>query len=57
MPSDMLTVELEPGSTQTFYIKVDSAPSKIKIAYSLTSEDASPIDFKVNNHLNIINLN
>ncbi len=43
----MLTVELQPGSEQTFYLQVASAPAKIKIAYSVTSEDSTPIDFKV----------
>ena len=46
-PSDMLISELLPGDVQTFYIKADTVPSKIKIAYSITSEDSTPIDFKV----------
>ena len=46
-PSDMLTCELQPGEEQTFYIYVDQAPSKIKIAYSITSEELTPIDFRV----------
>jgi hypothetical protein len=47
--SDLLTVELWPGEEQTFYIYVDSAPSKIKFAFSITSEETTPIDIKVSN--------
>lgn len=46
-PSDMLTVELHSNDEQTFYIQVDTYPSKLKIAYSITSVDATPIDMKV----------
>jgi hypothetical protein len=53
MPSDMLTVELGPGDEQVFYLRVDTAPSKIKIAFSITSEDSSPVDFKVSERGNL----
>ena len=46
-PSDMLTVELEAGGEQTFYMQVDSFPSKLKVAFSVTSSDPEPIDLKV----------
>ena len=50
-PSDMLTVELAAGEELVFYMKVDYAPSKLKIAFSLTSESAVPIDFKVRSYI------
>ena len=37
LPSDMLTIEINPGEEHRFYIKPDTFPSKIKIAYSVTS--------------------
>ena len=36
-PSDMLTVEVGGGESHSFYIKPESFPCKIKIAYSITS--------------------
>lgn len=53
-PSDMLTVELGANDEQTFYIKVDQFPTKLKVAFSVTSEDATPIDFKVRNKKMVI---
>ena len=48
-PEDMLIVEVPPGEDRTFYIYVDQAPAKIKIAFSVqaqrSGEDTTPIDF------------
>ena len=39
-PSDMWTSELPGNDEQTYYIYADTAPSKIKVAFSVTSENA-----------------
>lgn len=46
-PSDMLTVELMANDEATFYITVDQYPAKLKLAFSVTSTDATPIDLRV----------
>jgi len=49
-PSDMLTVEIGKGEQYSFYIKPVSYPSKLKIAFSITSTEEEPISFKVISH-------
>lgn len=62
-PTDMLMIELQPGEEQTFYIYVDQAPSKIKVAFSAqydqagTGDEAIPVDFKVRQNLEDYNEN
>jgi len=46
-PSDMLTVELMANDEATFYLTVDHYPAKLKLAFSITSTDATPIDMRV----------
>lgn len=53
-PSDMLTVELMANDESTFYMKVDKHPAKLKVAFSLTSADASPIDIRVSANLSYV---
>ena len=40
LPEDMVTVEIEPGDSATFYLYVDSHPSKIKVAFSVQSANS-----------------
>jgi hypothetical protein len=52
-PQDMLSVVVPSGEEQTFYLYVDQAPAKIKVAFSVQSdersisEDQLPIDFRL----------
>jgi len=46
-PIDMLTTEIGSGEDHTFYIYVEQSPAKIKIAFSVTSENSKPVDFRV----------
>jgi hypothetical protein len=43
----MLWVELAGGDEREFLVKVDYIPSKIKIAFTVTSDSQTPIGFEV----------